>query len=381
MRLNTKSPILEFDGQQEQVPDSLSAIVVVGDYLWLASDEVTSVERLSSADGITFSDHKSFALSDLIDLPAEGKDFDQEIDIEGLDHNDSYLWLVGSHSIKRKKVEKDGTTDKGMKRLAKTEIKGNRFILARIPLVETGEGANQQLARSTADPNNPGRILKAGQLEGDVKSNALVNAIKQAENGRGDSHFANFLTIPGKDNGFDIEGLAVSGDRIFIGLRGPVLRGWAGILEVSVNAGDPFRLNLRDVGPEGRLYKKHFLDLNGLGVRDICVDGEDLLILAGPTMNLDGPVAVFRWRGALESSEEQLVFSDDLERLFAVPNGIESNRGEIPGTNLNTGFDHAEGMALVTDPKRLLIVYDSPGKERKTSNRAVKADVFELPNT
>lgn len=366
MRLNTTNPILKFDGQQEQIPSSLSAVVAVGDYLWLASDEVTSVERLSSADGITFNTHKSFTLKDLIDLPAQDKDFDQEIDIEGLDRNDSYLWLVGSHSIKRKKAEKAETTDKMIKRLSKTEIEGNRFILARIPLVETDQGADQQLKRSTADPNDPARILKAGQLEGDEKSNALVNAIKQAENGRGDSHFANFLTIPGKDNGFDIEGLAVSGNRIFVGLRGPVLRGWAGILEVSVDSADPFRLNLRDIGPEGRLYKKHFLDLNGLGVRDICTDGRDLLILAGPTMNLDGPVVVFRWRGALESSEEQLIFSAGLERLFTVPNG--------------TGFDHAEGMALLTNPKRILIVYDSPGADRKISGRAVKADVFEMPN-
>lgn len=354
MRLTTTHPILEFNGSQAKIPDSLSAVVVVGDCLWVASDEVTSVERLSSEDGVTFNAHRSFALQDFIDLPARGTNFDQEIDIEGLDHEDSYLWLVGSHSIKRKKADKSETIGKNIKRLAKTESEGNRYILARIPLVEAED---QQLDRSITDPNNPGRKLKAGQLAGGVASNALVDAI------RGDSHFASFLTIPGKDNGFDIEGLAVSGDRIFIGLRGPVLRGWAAILEVSVNADDHL-LSLRDIGPQGRLYKKHFLELGGLGVRDICVDGEDLLILAGPTMSLDGPVVVYRWRGALESSEEQLIFAEGLERLFTVPNG--------------TGIDHAEGITLLTDPKRLLIVYDSPSQSRKVSNRAVKADVFEL---
>ena len=359
MRVNTKNPIIEFT--QDEIADSLSAVVVVGDALWVASDELTSIERLSSSDGITFNNHTSFLLNDLIDLPAQDTEFDQEIDIEGLDHHDSYLWLVGSHSIKRKKVEKEGTTEKQIKRLAKTEVEGNRFILARIPLLE----ANQQLVRSAADPNNPSRELNVGQLEGDVKSNALVNAISQAENGKGDPHFARFLTIPGKDNGFDIEGLAVSDERIFIGLRGPVLRGWAGILEVSVNDADDSRLKLRDIGPDGRQYKKHFVDLNGLGVRDLCVDGKDLLILAGPTMNLEGLVAVFRWRDALESSEEQLIFSDDLERVLTVPNGI--------------GVDHAEGITLLTDPKRLLIVYDSPSADRKISDTAVKADVFELP--
>ena len=364
MRVKTTNPILEFG--QEEIAESLSAVVTVGNCLWLASDEATSIERLSSSDGVTFSNHRSFPLNDLIDLPAENTEFDQEIDIEGLDHHDSYLWLVGSHSIKRKKVDKDGTTAKRIKKLAKTEIEGNRFLLARIPLLPTEEPANQQPVRSIEGPGNPSRTLRAAQLEGDVKSNALVNAIRQAEDGRGDAHFANFLTIPGKDNGFDIEGLAVSGERIFLGLRGPVLRGWAGILEISIKEAGPSRLNLRDIGPEGRQYKKHFLDLNGLGVRDLCVAGEDLLILAGPTMNLDGPVAVFRWRAALESSEEQLIFADDLERVFSVPNGI--------------GVDHAEGMTLLTDPKRLLIVYDSPGVERKVSDKAVKADVFDLPS-
>lgn len=360
MRVNTTNPILEFS--QDDIADSLSAVVVAGDSLWLASDEATSVERLSSSDGITFKNHTSFSLNNFIALPAQDTEFDQEIDIEGLDHHDSYLWLVGSHSIKRKKVANEGTTEKQIKRLAKTEIEGNRFLLARIPLLES----DQELVRSTTDPHDATRTLKAGQLAGDVKGNALVSAIAQADNGKGDPHFAKFLTIPGKDNGFDIEGLAVSGERIFIGLRGPVLRGWAGILEVSVTATGDSRLNLRDIGPDGRQYKKHFVDLNGLGIRDLCVEGNDLLILAGPTMSLDGPVAVFRWRDALESHEEQLIFPAGLERVLAVPNGI--------------GFDHAEGITLLTDPKRLLIVYDSPGDGRKVSDRAIKADVFDLPD-
>ena len=41
-----------------------------------------------------------------------------------------------------------------------------------------------------------------------------------------------------------------------------------------------------------------FLPLAGLGVRDLHLDGDDLLLLAGPTMVLDGAVRVFRWVGA-----------------------------------------------------------------------------------
>ena len=43
--------------------------------------------------------------------------------------------------------------------------------------------------------------------------------------------------IPGKDNGFDMEGLAVDGDRLLLGLRGPVLRGFSEALLIGILAG------------------------------------------------------------------------------------------------------------------------------------------------
>ena len=49
--------------------------------------------------------------------------------------------------------------------------------------------------------------------------------------------------IPGKDNGLDIEGLAVDGHRLLLDPRGPVLRGWSALLEIAVEArGDHLRL-------------------------------------------------------------------------------------------------------------------------------------------
>ena len=46
-----------------------------------------------------FGSHKRFDLKDLLKLPGGTK---EEIDIEGLDVNGGYLWLIGSHSAKRK---------------------------------------------------------------------------------------------------------------------------------------------------------------------------------------------------------------------------------------------------------------------------------------
>ena len=53
-------------------------------------------------------------------------------------------------------------------------------------------------------------------------------------------------------------------------------------------------LTLKETGENHQLYKKHFLDLNGMGIRELCLHGKDLIILAGPTMSLEGAMQIFR---------------------------------------------------------------------------------------
>lgn len=359
MEIKTHTPLLQFQSTPDKLTDSLSAAVFVGDDLWVASDETTSVERLSMDDGLTFQHHKSFSLNGLINLPAEATVFDQEIDIEGMDFHDSHLWLIGSHSLKRKKVErKDAGPDaKLIKKLGTIEKDGNRFILARIPLIKNSQTGERELVR-----------LGAARLAGDTRNDALSNAIRNAEGGNGDVHLAGFLDIPGKDNGLDIEGLAVSGKRVFAGLRGPVLRGWAVVLELSVDMSDSSQLVLENV-ESGRPYRKHFLDLAGLGVRELCFQGSDLLVLAAPTMNLDGPSILYRWKDVLNTSGESVVRGDKLVVELEVPSGA--------------GSDHAEGVAIIPNagpPPQVLILYDAPSDARKKGVvDAVRADVFDLP--
>jgi hypothetical protein len=371
MKLGTRQPLLKFGEGQEELSEALSAVVCAGDDLWVASDELTSVERVSTNDGLTFQNHRSFPLDDLINLPASGTAFDPEIDIEGLDIRDSHLWLVGSHSIKRKNVKSDdaGEDAKLIKKLSKVEAEGNRFILARIPLATNAETGEQELSGRVEVPPGSGQIRRVAQLPCDVKSNALTDALRRAEGGKGDLHLANFLDIPGKDNGFDIEGLAVAGEKVFLGLRGPVLRGWAVILELAVETTDHSQLKLKNFGPDNRPYRKHFLNMEGLGVRDLCVAGEDLIVLAGPTIKLDGPTRLYRWHGAIAAADETLVRGNRLTLLLDdIPFGRET--------------DHAEGFTIIpgTEPRQILIVYDSPGSARKGGPGEVRADVFELPD-
>lgn len=363
MTPNPRSVLLRFDprlntlNKGKELREGLSLVVAAGDTLWLASDETTRVERLTRQDEGIYAGHTPFALGDYLSLPGSRK---EEVDIEGISYEDDYLWIVGSHSLKRGKPRRAGSVRKNLKRLTRIGTDANRYLLARIPLVER-DGERRLVKTYKA---GKGRKLTAARLRGDDKGNDLTRALRR------DPHIGPFLSIPSKDNGFDIEGMTVAQDRIFLGLRGPVLRGWAIILELRTKQVGKACLRLRKIGPNGALYRKHFLGLNGLGIRELSLDGSDILILAGPTMGLDGPVEILRWRGGAGATEERLVPYEQLERVTTVPYGQEENAGK----------DHAEGMAILTaDGKRsLLVVYDSPCDPRKPEPGTFRADLFDV---
>ena len=226
--------LFEFDPQLNQLSsnkklcEGLSAVVLIGDEVWTANDETIALERLSCKNnnaGVnkTYCEHAHFPLDKYVALPGDGQG---EIDIEGLDYRDGYLWLIGSHSLSRKKAKKNATVEENLKRLADISKPGeirNRYLLARIPLVEKD---GSRVPEKQVEENGIKRTAALLKLQNN--GNQLTTVLAQ------DELLKPFLSIPSKDNGFDIEGLAVTDDgRAFIGLRGPVLRGWAIILEFN----------------------------------------------------------------------------------------------------------------------------------------------------
>lgn len=300
---------LRFDqaSRDAQTHTNLSALRADATGLWIAGDETATIERLTWT-GERYDHQRTFHLADHVDLPA-GRD--DEADIEGLARAGGWLWAVGSHSLKRRRAK---SREKAAKRLSAIIREPNRFILVRLPL--EGEGLGK------------GAILTG-----------LADALAD------DPHLGPFTAIPGKDNGLDIEGLAVVGDRVLLGLRGPVLRGWAVVLELDLREDGPYRLKLGG-------YHKHFLDLGGLGVRDLCPYDGDLLLLTGPTMSLDGPVRIMRWDGT----------------------GAPVPVADLP---YGVGCDHPEGLAAMGDG-RLMVVYDSPSPARLTPEGGVLADLVTI---
>src|SRR5882757_3470467 len=330
---------------------NLSAVRSDGQCLWVAGDETATVERLTP-DEEGFGNQRAFPLADLVDLPGPSE---QEADIEGLARSGGYLWAIGSHSLIRKRVKPTHSDTKAIRRLSRVRRDENRYVIARLA-VQNGADGLPELTKSTDDGRTSAVFGAAGEPN-------LAGLLAE------DEHLAPFLAIPAKDNGLDVEGLAVHGETLYVGLRGPVLRGFAVVLELLPEEAAPGRLRLVPIEGE-RCYRKHFLDLRGLGVRDLCPHGPDLLVLAGPSMDLDGPVRVYRWHGAAAMDTAAVARGDELTVELELPYG--------------EGDDHAEGIALLPGPAgedstRLLVVYDSPAVHRRSGEDVVLADVVRLP--
>jgi hypothetical protein len=335
----TGSIVLDLGGSGDDVAGNLSASVRMGATLFLAADEGLCIERTGFSNG-RWARVGGHSLCDFVTL----LDPEAEADIEGLAVSDDWLWVVGSHARTRPKTGSDGVID--LAEFADLKDTRGRCVLARLPLVP--------------DPDLPGGYI-AVQVDGDRRA----GIVKQTAQGSGLMQslaamplLAPFAAIPAKEGGIDVEGVAVCGDRVALGLRGPVLCGKAAILECRWRAGK--KGGLKIVGePVVRL-----LELDGLGVRDLKLHGGDLLILAGPTVALAGPCAVYRWAGwgTDPPQDPKLVRLHAPERLLDLP----------------TGDGKPEGLAL-WDDGRLLVVCDSPRGARVHGDGCISADLYALP--
>jgi hypothetical protein len=376
----SRNVVLQFDSKLDLLPSGkrlsggMSAVAAVGSTLWVAHDETVTIERLSAkrtnATSLRYADHRRFDVRDFVSLAASDSGAEgeavPEADFEGISFCDDYLWVAGSHSSLRDGPE-GRTGSAGIAALATVRRSGNRFLLARIPVAV--KGAEATLVRRFKSPD--GRELCAARLAGGRKNDALTRAL------RDDPHLGPFLSIPSKDNGFDIEGLAAApGGRLFLGLRGPVLDGWACVLEIAVDSHRVRKeeLVLRELvrqpapSTERAKYRKHFLDLDGAGIRDLCFAGRDLLILTGPPMRGKGTSEVRFWKNAIGRRAESMLSAKQLPTLLEVKYRAKK--------------DHAEGITVLRRDARavlLLVIYDSAGADRRVPPAGLGATIHRLP--
>ena len=322
--------------------EDLSACVRLGDVLFLACDETAGIERLRLTPS-GWGDHHHYDLAGFVDLPAGPAN---EIDIEGLEIADGWLWVLGSHALKRRGPGK-ATGAEALARMAEVEDDGNRQFLGRLPLADLGDG--------------PEPVAQDGaRRQAHVKFDRVARLKHWLA---GDPHLGRFLDIPAKENGLDIEGIAVRGDRVWLGLRGPVLRGHAVVLELvfALDAAG----NLKPARIDGRRrYRKHLIDTGGAGIRDLALDGDDLLLLTGPTLAGDGATRVLRWRNAVGCTESSLHRGDRVAVALDLP---------YAGTG-----DNPEGLCQ-WENETWLVVHDSPHPDRISGQAAsYLADLWRL---
>lgn len=328
------------------IGDDVSALARFGDTLFCAADEGSAIEQLLWDGGARqYGNHRCIPLAAVFDLP----DGDEgEMDIEGMAIDDGWLWIVGSHSLKRPRL-RDGDD---LRRLPDIRTDRNRCFLGRMPLVERAPGIFDPVARDGTRRAACLRIRKDG-------SNAIRRRLGK------DALMAPFMRAPAKENGFDIEGLAVDGDRVFLGLRGPVISKVAMLVEVRVAPGGRGGLKLAPITEGGPDYLLHPMQLDGLGVRDLLLDDKRLLILAGASMGLSGPQSVYAL-DALPARGRHLA-RERITRVLPLP--------------IVEGADHAEGICVHADgrTRRLMVVCDSPAAHRRKDPRALRADLYPMP--
>jgi len=354
LAITTQQRILELgpsgDKDAEDLRQNLSALAAHNGLLWLGGDEGRSLYRLQRLGKHHYGDlHqvklKAFGLA--------GSKDDGESDIEGLALDGDRLWLVGSHSRRRRKHD----DDKGepLSLLDKDKQSRNAHVLGYLRL--DGEGlpvAGQRLAFDAA----------AGR-------DALTQYLAA------DPLIAPFLKIPSKDNGLDIEGIAARGERLLVGLRGPVLRGIAIVLDLhldGIEKGGSSTLTLA-------AQRFRYLQLNGLAVRDLAIvpGSDDVLVLAGPTMTVAGPCYLYRWRNALGPQETRSCAGIRVEETEPLL-WIRDARPGRPGQ----GSDKPEGLEVQRKGGRLLawVAYDDPTEARRGGGQGgrTRLDGFVVPD-
>jgi Protein of unknown function (DUF3616) len=246
----------EYNGCIKAAED-LSAIGRVGAYLVVGADEGTGPDGdVNIIQVLSQQADDQYVVSNDIVLFTGDKENGKEMDIEGIAVEGEYIYVVGSHSSRRNTVKSDKSYKKNRKTFRNKSIddEANRDWLYRLKV-----NAQMQLTDK-----------KAITLRGLIQKHKVLKTFSQ---------------IPSKENGIDIEGIAVVDDWIYVGFRGPVFRN---------NYVPVLKLKFDDPENTSSLL---WVNFGGGGIRDMAKVGNGFLIISGPVGDGPGAYSVHHWNG------------------------------------------------------------------------------------
>jgi hypothetical protein len=292
---------IELSGDMAQ-PEDLSGVASRGELLIVCPDEGAEFNVFRHVG-------RRFELTGKVSLLA---DRDQEIDMEGAASDSDYVYIVGSHSIRRRLIDENGTYKQNRKRLTRIAPHTESYSLYRLKL----DGHGQLIEKERVDLRD---VLEADNVLG------------------------RFFGVPGKENGIDIEGVAVKDGMLYVGFRGPVLRGnFVPVISFEFEQPHDYELN--------------FVRLGGRGIRDmVAVDG-GFLILAGPVGDGDTSFELYFWNG-----QDCVPGDGGYDGYVSLIGGIPTNSDIKPeGMAVLAESEHAWRLLIVRDGERNASTYLAP---------------------
>lgn len=258
-QINAQAQTLAVGGEgfkKKSRKDISGAVCPAGDTRWCyAVNDEKKYLQMFKIEGMVLTAEKRIRLAEKLEF----RDGD-ELDTEAVTYGDGFVYVAGSHSVKRKTGE----------------VQQSRNLLFRFPV-------NPETGQPIFNPTNDA-------VDAQIERSSRLNAILFQH-----GVLAPFLGKSPRENGLNIEGMAVRGDTAVFGLRQPSLSEGVGVL--SVNLACLFKdAECRPV----------FVDLPvgaaNLGIRDIALHEDNFILLVGTAIGRELAFGqLFSWGGGLDA--------------------------------------------------------------------------------
>ena len=325
-RLTLNGKLIE-KSKKPDISRNISGVAAKGGILVVGADEGGDILVFKKKDELKYSEAAHVC------IPLDGKKCGDarkgaEIDIEDIAWGNKYLYVVGSHSIARKKVKSKKSPEENRQRLETIKIEPTRDQLFRIEL------------------DKDGKVAEGTKIQ-------QINLRKLLNNHR---VLSLFTPIPSKENGIDIEGLAVKEvdghDQLYIGFRGPVLRGNHALVMVLEFKGGKFKES--NIKQDAEHLKVHYLNLGGRGVRGMTeLESGGFLLLTGPVGDALLGDGKSRYQVVFWNGKEDDLSGVARKSLCNVP---------APDGSKAEGIELLNKNKTATEVYRFVVVYDGAKK-------------------